>query len=328
MRRTSCCRSWRDEAPRARPSAFVISITPFDAAGEIDWDATRAHFARLRESGIGVYVGGGGSGEGHALLPEEVDRLLQLAAEELRGAVPTRAMGVEPRTAREMIEFGRRVKASGSTPCRCTASTWGTSGCRGPRSSSATSRDVLEQIDVPAVVSTHFSVGYMVPVDLLVQLCDRFDSIIGINCSIGQDFTVPRATARRGRPPRGGARRRADARAVGAGDGRHRVPLVGGQPGPAAREQCGDALRAGDHAGAEDAYGRVLQVFTLLSSRVAVKAMLRALGLPGGLPRLPRMLVAEEHDMDAALAKLREIGIPELEESLAAVAPMSVTGGC
>ena len=76
---------------------------------------------------------------------------------------------------------------------------------------------------------------------------------------------------------------------------------------------------AGDHAAAEDAYARVLQVFTLLSSRVAVKALLRALGLPGGLPRLPRMLVAEEHDMDAALEKLREIGIPELEESLASL---------
>jgi dihydrodipicolinate synthase/N-acetylneuraminate lyase len=49
---------------RGTPSAFVISITPFDAQGEVDFGALRAHFARLAESGVGVYVGGGGSGEG------------------------------------------------------------------------------------------------------------------------------------------------------------------------------------------------------------------------------------------------------------------------
>src|SRR4029450_4412163 len=91
---------------RGTPSAFVISITPFDADGDIDFGALRAHFARLAESGVGVYVGGGGSGEGHALLPSEVDRLLEIAFEDLVGKVPTRAMGVEPRTARQMIELG------------------------------------------------------------------------------------------------------------------------------------------------------------------------------------------------------------------------------
>src|SRR6266568_2765762 len=98
---------------RGAPSAFVISITPFDETGEIDWDATRAHWRRFEEARVGVYVGGGGSGEGHALLPHEVDRLLALAAEELVGSVPTRAMGVEPRTAKQMIEFGRQVKGTG-----------------------------------------------------------------------------------------------------------------------------------------------------------------------------------------------------------------------
>ena len=48
---------------------------------------------------------------------------------------------------------------------------------------------MLEHIDMPSVISTHFSVGYMVPVDLLCALCDDYPLVIGINCSIGQDFT-------------------------------------------------------------------------------------------------------------------------------------------
>ena len=74
---------------RGTPSAFVISITPFDARGEVDFGGAACALARLAESGVGVYVGGGGSGEGHALLPDEVDRLLAIAVEDLVGKVPT-----------------------------------------------------------------------------------------------------------------------------------------------------------------------------------------------------------------------------------------------
>ena len=69
---------------------------------------------------------------------------------------------------------------------------------------------------------------------------------------------------------------------------------------------------AGDDAAAADAYATVMRVFSLLSSRVAVKAMLRALGLPGGWPRLPRMFVGDELDPVATVAALRELAIPEL----------------
>ena len=42
----------------AKRSAFVMSITPFDAAGALDESAYRAHLGRLRKAGVGVYVGG------------------------------------------------------------------------------------------------------------------------------------------------------------------------------------------------------------------------------------------------------------------------------
>ena len=98
-------------------------------------------------------------------------------------------MGVEPRTARQMIEFGQQRQ--GHRPRRDA----GVQPRHGPpRHPSAAEldryfREVLEHVELPTVISTHFSVGYMIPIDLLCTLCDEYDSIIGINCSIGQDFT-------------------------------------------------------------------------------------------------------------------------------------------
>src|SRR5262249_39344114 len=84
-------------------SVFVVSITPFDAAGRVDEAGLRAHLQRMVAAGIGVYVGGGGSGEGFVLTSDERRRILEVASEELRGRVPFRSMGVETRSAAEMI---------------------------------------------------------------------------------------------------------------------------------------------------------------------------------------------------------------------------------
>ncbi len=95
-------------ADPARYQTFAISITPFTASGAIDETAFRRHLRKLSDAGVGVYVGGGGSGEGYTLSDEETERLLTIAAEEIGGRSPIRAMGVEPRTARQMIAFLRR----------------------------------------------------------------------------------------------------------------------------------------------------------------------------------------------------------------------------
>src|SRR3954469_10824239 len=85
--------------------AFVTSITPFTASGAIDEGAYRAHLQRLGAAGIGVYVGGSGSGEGYTNSRADTETVLRIAAEELKGKVPVRAMGVEPRTSGQMIDF-------------------------------------------------------------------------------------------------------------------------------------------------------------------------------------------------------------------------------
>jgi 4-hydroxy-tetrahydrodipicolinate synthase len=299
-------------ARRGAPSAFVISITPFTSEGAVDEAALRAHFRRLAESGVGVYVGGGGSGEGHALLDVEVDRLLAVAAEELVGRVPTRAMGVEPRTARQMIDFGRRVKDTGVEAMQIYSLDMGHLGIPRPQELEAYFRDVLEAVDMPSVISTHFSVGYMVPLDLLGRLCDEYPSVVGVNCSIGQDFTYlvrlldevdPRVEVHVGGPMHA-----LSALAMGGtGYLSSEGNLIPQMVNRVVTSYADDA-----YTDAADAYARVMQVFALLSSRVAVKALLKATGLPGGEPRRPRLLLASEDDTRDAIARLRTIGLPEL----------------
>lgn len=109
--------------------------------------------------------------------------------------------------------------------------------------------------------------------------------------------------------------------AVGVDDAVAQVQRLAGVPGIAAyllkRYPHGDAsvvthYGSGEYAAAEEAYAKVVQVFTRLSSRVAVKAVLRSLGLRGGWRRPPRLLLPEDEDTDAALRALAAVDVPEL----------------
>ena len=72
--------------PRGRgPGVFVISLTPFDNQERFDEAGFRGHLRRIAAAGIGVYVGGAGSGEAYALEQHEARRVLEIAVEELRG---------------------------------------------------------------------------------------------------------------------------------------------------------------------------------------------------------------------------------------------------
>src|SRR5438128_1538928 len=97
----------------ASRTTYVISLTPFDASGALDEDALKLHLERLAAAGVGVYVGGGGSGEGHALSLEEISTLSSIAIRVLRGRVPVRAMGREPRKAEDMLAWAQLVEPLG-----------------------------------------------------------------------------------------------------------------------------------------------------------------------------------------------------------------------
>lgn len=266
-------------------------MTPFDDHDRLDEHALRAHLRRLGASGIGVYLAGAGSGEGYALRADECRRILTIGAEELQGVVPVRAMGVEPRTAREMIEFSEVVAASGLEAMQVYSLDGGHGNAPNPDEMHAYYTDVLDEISMPVILSTHYSVGYFIPVELIDELLRRYDNIVGINCTT-PDWTYLVRTidmvAGRAEIHVGGPMQSLGALALGATGYLSSVANIA----PRLCVSVTDRWDAGDEAGAAEAYAKVMRLFTMnmsFTAIVGVKAALNLLGLPGGSPRRPRL---------------------------------------
>lgn len=293
---------------------FVISITPFDERGELDEGAFRAHLRRLGDAGIGVYVGGSGSGEGYTLSRDESERLLRIAVEELKGKVPVRAMGVEPRTAKQMIEFLAMAKDCGVDAAQVYSLDVGHDVAPTPEEAERYLTDVLEAAKLPVVVSTHFSVGYKLSPEMLSDLIDRYPQIIGINCThpdLHYVATLIDLVADRAAVMVGGPMQALTVLALGG----HGYLSSEGNIAPRLCVSVIDRFEAGDIDGMMDSFGRLIRLFgTALSgggTRVT-KSALNRLGLAGGHSRLPRLTIQDER-LDKLLAMIERLELPRIE---------------
>jgi 4-hydroxy-tetrahydrodipicolinate synthase len=274
------------------PSVYVISLTPFDEKERLDEAAMRAHMQRMKTAGIGVYAGGAGSGEAYTLSPDEMRRVLEIAVEELKGTVPVRAMGVEPRTANEMIAFGKLCAEVGVDAMQVYSLDIGHVGKPSNDEIERYLDDVLSSIQVPAVISTHFSVGYFVPIAVMARVCERYRHVVGINCTspdINYLTQLCGAIDERVEIHTGLMTQALGALAVGASG----YLTTEANVVPRLCVHVIDRYRAGDLGGLMAAYGRLLRFSDQLlgdgGSIKATKAALRLLGLPGGIPRRPRL---------------------------------------
>jgi 4-hydroxy-tetrahydrodipicolinate synthase len=278
-----------DRPPGAR--CFVISITPFDAQGSIDEAGFRAHLSRMAEAGVGIYVGGGGSGEGYTLGSEEAGALQQIAVQEVAGRVPVRAMGVEPRTAAEMIDFVSRAAAAGVDAVQVYSLDVGHGHQPTVAELDHYFAEVLSSTQLPCILSTHQSVGYRVPVDVISGLAERFSNLSGVNCSQPDVAYLASLVDRLGDRLAihvGGPMQALTALALGA-DG---YLSSEANLAPHLCAAVTDAYESGDTARMMLAFGAVVRLSTILYGNGgirATKAVLRALGLPGGYPRPPRL---------------------------------------
>ncbi len=300
--------------PRApSPRCFVISITPFGRDGGLDEAALRRHLERLGEAGIGVYVGGGGSGEGYTLSPAEVTSVQRVAADVLGGRVPVRAMGVEPRTAAEMKDVLAGAAAAGLDGAQVYSLDVGHGHRPTDTELEAYFADVLASTDLPCVLSSHQSVGYRLPVGLLVFLAERFDHLVGVNCSqpdLAYLTDVVDALAGRCEVHVGGPGQALAAFALGARG------FLSSEANLAPRlcASVGAALDRSDAPGMLRHAGTVLRLSQLLYGHGgirATKAVLGRLGLAGGYPRPPR-LPLEEQTVGPLMDAVRALGIEEL----------------
>jgi 4-hydroxy-tetrahydrodipicolinate synthase len=298
-----------------RPSTFVVSLTPFTTDEALDEDTLRVHLRRLRAAGIGVYLGGSGSGEGYTLTADERRRVLEIGAEELRGHVPVRAMGVEPRSAREMVELARVAVDAGVDALQVYSLDQGHGNEPRPDELERYFKDVLDAVELPVVVASHQAVGYYVPVELIGDLLDRYgDAVVGINCT-NNDLTylvrVLEVVADRVDVHVGGPMHALSCLALG-GQG---YLSSEGNLMPRLCQSVVEAYARDDFVASHVAYARVMRLHTesrRLGGISATKAALVRFGLGGGSPRRPRLPVPDSNATDLA-ALLEELDIRAVE---------------
>ncbi len=294
-------------------STYVIAITPFGADGSIDDLAVRAHLRRMSAAGVGAYVGGGGSGEGFTLSDPEMQHLLEVAVDELGGGV--RAMGIEPRTAQQMIDFVRVAARVGVEACQVYSLDPGHGHRPTTKEVEVYLDTVLDACDVPAVISTHQSVGYRIAPDLLARVVERHEQVIGVNCSHADLTYLAALVDALGSGIEicvGGPLQALSAIGVGA----HGYLSSEANLTPRLAASLVHAAEADDLPMLLERYGILARMHGVLYGAGGIRmttAILARLGLPGGgIPRLPQLAPTEEAT-DAVMARLAEWGVPEIE---------------
>jgi len=295
-------------------TTFVISLTPFTEGGALDEAALRAHLRRLRGAGIGVYLAGSGSGEGYTLARDERRRVLEVGAEELAGAVPVRAMGVEPRTANEVVELAEDAVGAGVEATQVYSLDLGHGYLPTADEQRTYLRTVLDRAPGDLVVSTHQSVGYHYEPALLDEVLGEYPRVVGVNVT-HRDLVyvaeVVDAVDGRVDVHVGGPMHALGATALGA------TGYLSSE-GNLAPRLCVAVLEhvdAGDRDGAARRHGQVMEIHEAtqaLGGIVGTKAALRLLGAPGGWPRPPRLPVAPER-AQALVDVLVRLGVADDE---------------
>ena len=295
-------------------STYVISLTPFADDGSLDEGRLRDHLRRMARGGVGVFVAGSGSGEAYTLTDTEVRTVLDVSVEELKGKVPVRAMGSEPRTAQQMVDFIEVSTEAGVDAVQVYSLEMGHAASPAPETLRAYYDEVLSQAAIPVVLSSHFSVGYLLPIDLVVDLVGRYPLVTGINCTAPDiRYLIDLLDALDGRIEVhvGGPAFALSALALGA------TGYLSSEANVAPRlcRSLIDRFEAGDLDGAFDAYARIMRMFNVNMRHDHVssgRVQLELLGTPVGPPRRPRLPLDEDARGELA-AVLDELGIEEIE---------------
>lgn len=297
-----------------RAQVFTISITPFAEDGRIDEPRFRQHLKKLGDAGMGVYVGGGGSGEGYSLSAEETQLVLDIAVDELKGRSPIRAMGIEPRTAEQMIAFLETAKAAGVDAAQVYSLDVGHGHSPTPAELDRYFSQVTRAVDMPLIMSTHQSVGYVIPPAVIIDLFVDNPRLVGLNISHqdpGYLKTLIDGLADRIDICVGGPHQALMCFALGG----HGYLSSEGNLAPHLCLSVIEAWRRGDAAALLEVHGKLLRLFMALYGNGGIrvtKAVLNRVGLAGGYPRLPR-LPAEDEQTDRAMAVVEAIGLKAIE---------------
>jgi dihydrodipicolinate synthase/N-acetylneuraminate lyase len=285
------------------PSVYCCAITPFDENLKLDVEAIRVLIGRLGAAGVGAFVGTSSPGEGFALSLDETETLYATAKEAMAGRAQTRAMGVEPHNADETWELIKIAQNVGLDAMQLYSLDLSHGNQPMMNELEAFFRTNLERMTIPAVISTHWLLGYLIPLEMLGRFLDDYPHLVGINCSTPDIGYTSRLIDL------------VDGRAdVHVGGPQHAMTnfALGGQgflctEAILAPSLVGSVLKhwnAGNHQAMYDAFHGILNITAVNTwpggSIRFTKAAMRVLGLPGWHMRAPYLPLE-----DSALGQIK-----------------------
>jgi len=297
-------------------STLVCTVTPFDGDGGLDEGAVRVLVDRYGRAGVGTYLASSSPGEGFALSLAETERLYGVAREAMAGRASVRAMGIEPHTPAETVALLRIAESVGLDAMQLYCLDCSHGNRPNDVELERFFRTLLDQMSIPAVLSTHFLLGYMIPLEVLQRLLADYPHIIGINVSTNDLGYLTRVIDL------------VDGRVdVHVGGPMHALSgmAMGGQgflstEGAIAPRLCASVinhLAAGDQVAGFAAYKRLMQLSAINvwpgGSVRYIKTALRLLGQPGWHTRPPYLPLDDSCHPQIA-AGLDALGITGTED--------------
>ena len=163
------------------PIPYCMTVTPFNADGSLAENEFRQHLQRLVAAGCGVYLGSGGSGEGHTLTLAELRRVYEIGVEECKGRVSVCANPPEQRSAKHMIEIAKEAARAGVDMVQVYQVDAGHGMRPTIRELERYIRAVLDAVDHPTALSCHFYSGYTPPASMYAAIARDYPQVRAIN---------------------------------------------------------------------------------------------------------------------------------------------------
>lgn len=168
-------------------SLYCFAATTFTKSGEIDEDAFRQFLQRFIDAKIGVYLGSGGGGEGHALTMAELRRVYEIGLQECKGKIPVHANPPEQHTARLAREHVALAVEAGIEVVHL----YHFPGWHGMRPTDAEIvayyESVISATKHPMTISVNPSMGYTPKASLIAQMCRKYPHIVAAKLSSVSD---------------------------------------------------------------------------------------------------------------------------------------------
>jgi 4-hydroxy-tetrahydrodipicolinate synthase len=297
--------------------------TTFAADHAVDEDAFVQLLQRFVDSDLGVYIGSGGSGEGHSLTDAELSRIYEIGVAVGNGRIAVNANPPEKHTVDQTVHQARLAVAAGVEVINI----YGPTMAHGYRPTDeeivAYFEGVLRQIDAPMAIAPNPVMGYTPAAALMAGIADRNANVVAINLSgLGNAYFVALKDAQTREVP-----------VYVPFDGSlYTLPL--GASGllsaeaniiPKTLRRYLDLHEKGDTEELVSVYAQ-LQRFNSFGRRWYgatprwIKLAMRLLGIPGGAggPRPPYLWPAEAQVQRFA-QELLDLRIPEIDEMAGAV---------